>query len=54
MMEKFSILCIQMFLKKKSDLVVGEYEIEIPKKKCQIAIKITDMLGEEILSTKEI
>ena len=39
---------------RKSDLVQGSYEIEIPKKKCTIAIKITDMLGEEVLRTKTI
>jgi DNA modification methylase len=40
--------------KKKSDLVQGEYEIEIPESKTTLAVKIIDMLGEELLVTKEI
>ena len=39
---------------KKNDLVKGKYEIEIPKKKTTIAVKIIDMLGEEVLINKEI
>lgn len=39
---------------KKNDLVKGKYEIEIPKKKVRVAVKIIDMLGEEILFVKEI
>lgn len=39
---------------KKNDLIKGEYEIEIPKNKTKIAVKIIDMLGEEVLITKEI
>jgi len=39
---------------KKNDLVEGKYEIDIPKKKTTIAVKIIDMLGEEVLVTKEI
>jgi hypothetical protein len=39
---------------KKSDLVKGKYEIETPKKKTKIAVKIVDMLGEEVLVVKEI
>jgi len=34
---------------KKQDLVNGKYEIEFPKKKAKIAVKIIDMLGEEVL-----
>lgn len=33
---------------KKSDYVVGQYEIDVLKVKTTIAIKITDMLGEEV------
>ena len=40
--------------KKKTDLVQGEYEIEIPETKTTLAVKIIDMLGEELLITKEI
>lgn len=39
---------------KKNDLIEGKYEIELPKKKePTIAVKIIDMLGEELLITKE-
>jgi SAM-dependent methyltransferase len=34
---------------KKQDLVKGKYEIEILKKKAKVAVKIIDMLGEEVL-----
>ena len=39
---------------KNSELVKGEYELEIPKKKTKVAVKIIDMLGEEVLVTKEV
>jgi len=39
---------------KKNDLIKGKYEIEIPAEKVKIAIKIIDMLGEEVLSIFEI
>jgi len=39
---------------KKNDLVKGKYEIEIPAEKVKIAVKIIDMLGEEVLFVKEI
>lgn len=39
---------------KKSDYILGHYELEIPKKKVTIAVKIVDMLGEEIIETKEV
>jgi DNA modification methylase len=50
---------------KKNDLVKGKYEIEIPsldskyltgqaKKKVRIAVKIIDMLGEEIINVFEV
>jgi hypothetical protein len=34
---------------KKDDLVVGEYSFPVDSKKQNIAVKITDMLGEEVL-----
>lgn len=34
---------------RKTDLVVGKYEIEPPNPNAKIAVKIIDMLGEEIL-----
>jgi hypothetical protein len=39
---------------KKTDLVEGKYEIEIPTDKAKIAVKIIDMLGEEVLNVFEI
>jgi DNA modification methylase len=39
---------------KKQDLIKAKYELEIPKKKTTIAVKIVDMLGEELIITKEI
>lgn len=39
---------------KKNDLIVGTYKIQIPKDKTTIAVKIIDMLGEELLITKSI
>ncbi|RZN73896.1 MAG: site-specific DNA-methyltransferase [Candidatus Methanolliviera hydrocarbonicum] len=40
--------------KKKDDLVRGGYEIEIPRSKTKIAVKIIDMLGEEVLVAEEV
>jgi len=40
--------------KRKDDLVKGKYEIEIPESKTKVAVKIIDMLGEEVLVTEEI
>jgi len=34
---------------KKADLVKGKYEIELPNAEAKVAVKIIDMLGEEIL-----
>jgi len=39
---------------KKNDLVAGKYEIKIPKKKIKVAVKIIDMLGEEIMKVIEV
>ena len=39
---------------KKKGLVGGKYELDILKKKTTIAVKIIDMLGEEVLITEEI
>jgi len=39
---------------KKTDLVAGKYEIKTPKRKTKVAVKIIDMLGEEVLFVKEI
>jgi DNA modification methylase len=39
---------------KKSDLVTGKYELPAPKVKTTVAVKITDMLGEEVLQPKTV
>lgn len=39
---------------KKADLVEGTYELDAPGDKTTVAVKITDMLGEEVLATKEV
>jgi len=39
---------------KKDDLVSGHYEINAPKGMATIAVKITDVLGEELIITKQI
>ena len=40
---------------KKTDFVQGTYVLDAPKaKKTTVAIKIIDMLGEEVLMTKEV
>jgi hypothetical protein len=36
----------------KQDLVVGRYEIAIPDRPVEVALKITDMLGEEVVVRK--
>ena len=39
---------------KKSDYIAGHYELDIPKGKITIAVKIIDMLGEEIIKVVEV
>lgn len=39
---------------KKDDLVAGTYEVEVPKGTTTVAVKITDMLGEELIVTAEV
>jgi adenine-specific DNA-methyltransferase len=39
---------------KKSDFVQGKYELPAPKGKTTVAVKITDMLGEEVLNVCKI
>lgn len=36
--------------KRKSDLVTGRYELPAPRDRTTVALKIIDMLGEEVLS----
>ena len=39
---------------RKFDLVSGTYELDTPKGKTIVAVKIVDMLGEEVLVTKQV
>jgi hypothetical protein len=39
---------------KKDDLVSGVYELAGPDKETTVAVKIIDMLGEEVLVTKRV
>ena len=39
---------------KQKDLVKGEYDLEVSEKPTKVAVKIIDMLGEEVLVTKEV
>lgn len=39
---------------KKSDLVQGRYELPAPKGPTTVAVKVTDMLGEEVLVLREV
>lgn len=39
---------------KKTDLVEGKYELKASAKKRKVAVKIVDMLGEEVLVVKEV
>lgn len=39
---------------KKNDLVAGVYGIPAPNGNTSVAVKIVDMLGEEVLFTKEV
>ncbi len=36
---------------RKDDLVIGEYELDAPGGETTVAVKVTDMLGEEVLTT---
>lgn len=40
--------------KRKNDLVKGSYELSAPDSPTNVAIKITDMLGEEVLVTRQV
>lgn len=36
---------------RKADFVAGEYTLDVPEGGATVAVKITDMLGEEVLTT---
>ena len=44
----------QTYPEKKADLVKGTYELPAPKGKTTVAVKIIDMLGEEVLVTESV
>ena len=46
--KKFNIV-ISDRLEKKTDFIKGKYELTLPRATAKIAVKIVDMLGEEIL-----
>jgi len=39
---------------RKQDHVKGHYELPAPAGKTTVAVKITDMLGEEVMSTFDV
>jgi site-specific DNA-methyltransferase (adenine-specific)/adenine-specific DNA-methyltransferase len=43
-------ICYSDVPKKKTDLIVGEYEFDLPNPNGKVAVKIVDMLGEEVLT----
>ncbi|MBI2843976.1 MAG: site-specific DNA-methyltransferase [Armatimonadetes bacterium] len=47
-------ICASDVPEKKSDLVAGHYELSAPEAETTVAVKITDMLGEEVLITAEV
>jgi len=49
----FHVICSDV-PEKKNDLIKAKYVLEIPENKTTIALKIIDMIGEELLITKEI
>ena len=46
-------ICESDMPQKKSEFIKGEYEIALPHAKAKIAVKIIDMLGEELLRTED-
>ena len=51
--EVFNV-CLSDVPEKKTDLVSGAYELPVPKGKTRVALKIIDMLGEEVLEVREV
>jgi hypothetical protein len=39
---------------RKADLVAGHYELPAPDGPTTVAVKITDMLGEEVLEIRQV
>jgi DNA modification methylase len=51
--EVFNVVLSDVPLK-KDDLAAGEYELPAPKETTTVAVKVIDMLGEEVLVTKKV
>ena len=51
--EVFNIMLSDM-PEKKTDFVEGQYELPAPKVETTVAVKRTDMLGEEVLVTRRV
>jgi len=47
-------VCLSDVPERKTDLVGGRYELAAPESPTTVAVKITDMLGEEVLVTQEV
>ncbi len=47
-------ICLSDIPSKKNDLIDATYELPAPGVRTTVAVKIIDMLGEEVLVTKEI
>jgi hypothetical protein len=47
-------ICLSDVPQKKSDLVAGQYELPAPKDTTTVAVKMVDMLGEEILVVESV
>ncbi len=41
-------------LERTTDQVAGRYELPVPKGPATVAVKVTDMLGEEVLITVDL
>ena len=39
---------------RKTDLVTGRYELPAPEGPTTVAVKVTDMLGEEVLQAQQV
>jgi DNA modification methylase len=46
-------VCLSDVPEKKTDVVSGKYELPAPKAKTKVAVKIIDMLGEEVVEVRE-
>ena len=47
-------ICLSDVPERKSDLVEGYYELPAPEGTTIVAVKVVDMLGEEVLVTTQV